>query len=113
LANRLLRHRRTLVVWARHPVCSLRALLLAALAAMVGTVGSVAYATCEEVGDLDVITAARDRIAAHGPSVWAGWTAAPPVLISSGDCDFLVAHPDEPEGFEAVSDGVSRRSGHL
>ncbi len=80
---------------------------------MVGTVGSVAYATCEELGDLDVITAARDRIAAHGPSVWAGWTAAPPVLISSGDCDFLVAHPDEPEGFEAVSDGVSRRSGHL
>src|SRR5690606_21045628 len=70
-------------------------------------------ASCDDTETLTRVAAARDRIAAHGTSVWPGWNSAPPVLVSSGADDCLMGHPADPEGFEPVGNGVSRRPGHL
>lgn len=98
---------------ARRAVRAARALRTTAVACLAVSFWAAAYASCDDPEALAAVAAARDRIAAHGASAWPGWDAAPPVLVSSGDEDCLVAHPAVPEGFEPVGDGVSRLSGHL
>ena len=83
------------------------------LAALVGLTWASSEATCGDHVDLGRILAARERIVAHGPLVWPGWTAAPPVLLRSGEVDCLIEHPEPPDGFDVDGPGVTSRPGHL
>ena len=59
-------------------------------------------------------------LAAQGNIVWPGWgQALPPLLIRSGEYDYLIGHPAPPAGFTRVADltvagqPVYRQSQHL
>ena len=78
------------------------------------SVGSAATAQeCAAAEDRAAVEAARARVDAVGALVWPGWTAAPPVLLRSGDADCLLGHPAPPAEFVEVGLGVARLDGHV
>ncbi len=86
--------------------------VLALLVAIVA--GSAATAQeCAAAEERAAVEAARGRIDGSGALVWPGWTAAPPVLLRSGDADCLLGHPAPPAEFEVVGPGVARLDGHV
>ena len=55
--------------------------------------------------DLALIWESRKLVAKYGNEVWPGFGDNPaPILLRSGDYDYLLGHPDPPEGFVRVKD---------
>ncbi len=86
--------------------------VLALLWALVA--GSAATAQeCAVPEDRAAVEAAMARIDGIGALAWPGWTAAPPVLLRSGDADCLLGHPAPPAEFVVVGPGAARLDGHV
>jgi len=66
--------------------------------------------------DLKLIRTSRRLIDDYGSEIWPGFGDFPAsVLLSAGEYDYLVGHPNPPDGFEKVKDrhDLYRKKGHL
>ncbi|MFB6290192.1 MAG: DUF192 domain-containing protein, partial [Candidatus Bipolaricaulia bacterium] len=66
--------------------------------------------------DLTLVKQSRWLIAEHGNEVWPGFGDNPaPVLLRSGENDYLLGHPDPPAGFKKVKGkpNLHVKEGHL
>ena len=77
-------------------------------------------ATPQPPFDMADIVQARQLLSEYADQVWPGWgDTLPPFLICKDDYDYLVGHPNPPEGFALLPDvvvaglPVYRKSGHL
>ena len=81
---------------------------------LVLAVGSFAAAqSCLDLEEHTAVASVSARIEGFGALAWPGWTAAPPMVVRSGDVDCLLDHPAPPAAFVAVGPGVARLDGHL
>jgi|GEM_PF-1079767 len=66
--------------------------------------------------DLLAIRTAQKLVNEYGNTIWPGFgEQVTPILLSSGEYDYLFKHPDPPEGFSKVGGETSlyRKKGHL
>ncbi|MEF8726205.1 MAG: hypothetical protein V5A83_04645, partial [Candidatus Bipolaricaulota bacterium] len=66
--------------------------------------------------DLSIVKESRRIIRDYGNDIWPGFGDSPaPVLLSAGEYDYLVSHPNPPDTFEEVKGGddLYRKRGHL
>ena len=66
--------------------------------------------------NLKLIRESRRVISDYGNNIWPGFgDSTAPVLLSTGEYDYLVGHPSPPSGFEKVkgSQDLYRKRGHL
>lgn len=70
--------------------------------------------------DLGEVIEAERLLSMYGNQVWPGWgDSIPPVLIQQSEYDYLLGHPQPPDGFELVPGAalggqpIYRKRGHL
>ncbi len=69
--------------------------------------------------DMLRLTEALRVLTTHADTVWPGWKQTPPLLLRSGEYDYLIGHPAPPASFTPIPNvsinglSVFRRSGHL
>lgn len=66
--------------------------------------------------DILLVRAAQQIVNDYGNTVWPGFgDRVTPILLSSGEYDYLFNHPDPPEGFSKVEgqNSLYRKKGHL